>query len=349
MLNDKQDPREIGRRDARSYQKHPERLRELRLSHYNQGPTVPRILRALLLSLPRSDRLVARMASNSRSMTFWRQLADDVTYWAGVREGLSDARVWRRLRWNGVPILMYHRVVPTVDHRDPKYAISWARFDAQMWLLARLGYKSLSLAQVVEAHRSGELLPPKSVVITFDDGYKDNLLAVALMRRYGMSGIIFLTTRYIGGWACWRYEELGQVPMLSCEQARQLAHEGIEFGAHSVTHPRLAELSMPDARHEIATSKQVLERELGEEIYFFAYPFGSASAETKQLAAEASFSAACGISPGLSTMHDDLMYLRRITVYGKEGLASFLLRLWLGDNPFDYLPWGRKGRWRRQL
>ena len=351
MMSDVSDgsmsPREHGRRDADCYQERPEHLRRMHLSHYSDGPTLPRIIRELLLRIPAGDRVAVLVRGLLSGSSFWQQVGDDVLYWYGVRETLNDGKAWQRLRSGGVPILLYHRVVPSADRRDPKYALPLARFNAQMRLLVRLGYKSMRLDELLQAHRAGELPPPKRVVITFDDGYEDNLVAIRSMRRYGFGGAIFLVTGDVGGCARWRYSELGRVPLLSWDQVRRLACDDIEFGAHSVTHPNLAELPMPAARREIEGAHQALRRALGEATYCFAYPHGIATDETKWLVSRAGYAAAFGTTRGLSTMHDDPLYLRRIQVYGDERLLIFWLRLWLGDSPFDYLPWGRLGRWRQ--
>jgi peptidoglycan/xylan/chitin deacetylase (PgdA/CDA1 family) len=336
-------PREWGRREACCFIARPERLRELGLSHYGDGPTLPRIIRELLLRLSAGDRLAILIQCLPGRSDFWQRVSDDVLYWAGAREALDDD-VWQRLRAGGVPVLLYHRVVPHPDRRDPKYALPLAAFDAQMRLLARLGYRSLRLDELLRIHRSGEPPPPKRVVITFDDGYQDNLAAVRSMKRHGFTGAIFLVTGEIGGHARWRFDQLGRVPMLSWGEVERLARDGIEFGAHSVTHPNLTALSKAEAQQEIEDAHWALRRALGAADYCFAYPHGLATAETKELVARAGHIAAFGTTRGLSTMHDDVMYLRRIQIYGDEQLPTFLLRLWLGDNPLDYLPWGRSGR-----
>lgn len=260
---------------------------------------------------------------------------------------MARTSAWQRLRDGGVPVLLYHRIVPRPDPRDPKYALPLGRFRAQMRLLARLGYRSLHLDELLRIHRSGEPAPRRRVVVTFDDGYMDNLAAARVMRSYGFTGTIFLVTGDVGGRARWRVHEIGEVPMLSWEQVQQLADVGFELGGHSVTHPNLADLPAGEARSEIEGSLRALWERLGEASYAFAYPHGGATAETRRLVAEAGYAAAFGTTRGLSTMLDDPLYIRRVQVYGDERLPTFCTRLLLGDNPLDYLPWGRSGSRRR--
>jgi peptidoglycan/xylan/chitin deacetylase (PgdA/CDA1 family) len=226
--------------------------------------------------------------------------------------------------------------------RDPKYALPSASFDAQMRLLSRLGYKSLRLEEFIGLHAAGSPLPRRHVVITFDDGYADNSGALGLLQRLGFSATIFLVTGDVGGLARWRQEEIGAVPMLSWAEVRRLATAGVEFGAHSLTHPNIALLPAAEAGRQIEQSRVDIMRVLGDASRCFAYPHGAATEETHRLAANAGYVAALSTVRALSTLDDNPMYLPRVQVYGNERLATFWLRLRLGDNPFDYLPHRRR-------
>ncbi len=335
-----------GRRDAQHYLAEPGRLRELPLSRWSEGPAVLRMIRAAALIMPSAAWLAAVVGrvARARGRAGIAARADDIAYWAGVRDTLCRDE-WFRLRGAGVPILLYHRVPPHPDRLDPKYALSQGRFAAQVRLLVRLGYRSIPLGLLAELHRAGLPPPPRSVVFTFDDGYADNHVAAAILRRWGFVATIFLVTGDVGGPARWRVAEIGQVPLLTWREVRELARAGVEFGAHSITHPRLAEMPAEEAEREIVASGEALQRECGPGELLFAYPHGSATPETRRLASQSGYLAACGTTRGLSSLHDDPWSLRRIQIYGDERLSAFCLRLLLGDNPLDYLPWGRLGRW----
>lgn len=341
-----------GRREARLYLAKPAAARDLRLSRYSQGTLRARLLRAALLAgriPPRLLWLLGRPLLYLLPESAWLETVADYAYWFGARQELERAGVWHEVRGGGVPILLYHRIVPRHDPADPKYALSWDRFRAQMRLLRLLGYRTISLRELVDCHRSGRFPPAGSVVVTFDDGYRDNAAAARHMLANAQSGTIFLVTGRIGGDRDWSLEGLGRMPLLSWDEVRALKKAGFEFGSHTRTHPNLGTIGATEACEEIDMGRADMLRELGDDDHLFAYPFGGSSPAARACVAGAGYMAACGVRRGLSDMHDDLYYLKRITAYGNENLLSFAVRVMLGDNPLDYLPWGRAREWKQRI
>lgn len=119
--------------------------------------------------------------------------------------------------------------------------------------------------------------------------------------------------------------------MMSSAQVRELRALGQDVGAHTVSHPILRTLARAEARREIETSKQVLERLLGEPVPLFAYPNGKPgedyAPESVELARQAGFEAAVSTQWGVSTRHTDPFQLRRFTPWDRQ-LWRFGLRLW---------------------
>jgi peptidoglycan/xylan/chitin deacetylase (PgdA/CDA1 family) len=348
--------RHRGRQDALRYLTGQGAIRELRLSRYSQVRLRWRVVRALLLRLRLPPRVVAAVAVLPRSFAAAAavpsptararaEIAADYAYWFGARGALAAGDHWARVRGSGVPILMYHRIVSEADPADPKYAMTWRRFTAQMRLLRLLGYRTLPLGELVRRHRAGELPPPHSVVVTFDDGSQDNERAARYMLAHGQTGTIFLVTGCLGGERTWSTVGLPRIPMLTWGQVRDLRSAGFEFGSHTHTHPDLSRTDSETAAGEIRTARAHLARELGDVDHLFAYPYGGHNATTKALVAASGYAAACGVRRGLSDMHDDLFCLRRVAAYGDENLGKFAMRLMLGESLFDYLPWDRARRW----
>ena len=350
-----------GRRDVRVYLGKQQATRDLRLSRYSQGRLRDRLLRASLLASriqPRLLKPLARLLLSALPESVWAETLADYSYWSGVRlelerqkalapEGVMDPEPeWQKVRGSGVPILLYHRIVLRHDAADPKYAISDRRFRAQMRLLRQLDYRTINLRELVDCHLSGRLPPARSVVVTFDDGYRDNAPAARYMLANGQIGTIFLVTGRMGCDRDWTVEGLGQMPLLSWDEVRELRKAGFEFGSHTRTHLDLSTLEASQAWEEINMARADMLTELGEHDHLFAYPYGGSSLESRALVARAGYLAACGVRRGLSDMHDDPFYLRRITIYGDENLLSFAVRVVLGDNPLDYLPWGRAREWK---
>src|SRR5690606_7189850 len=92
-----------------------------------------------------------------------------------------------------VPVLMYHHVSPG----DGMITVSPVNFEQHLLWLKRRGYSSLTSSQFAD-HLSGQPVPRKSVLITFDDGYLDNwVYAYPLLKKYGFTAMVFLVTSWI--------------------------------------------------------------------------------------------------------------------------------------------------------
>lgn len=327
-----------GTRDGAELLGDPSAARRLRLSHYARGPVLPRVIRRLLLEVPFGAAVLARCSR----LEWLVRLADDALYWAGVRTALGhNSDLWRRVQAGGVPVLLYHRTPARTDRSDPKYALRLDRFKRQMRLLRALGYTAISADDLVAMHRAGQLPRARQAVVTFDDGYADNFDALCFAAKLGIRPMVFVAAGDMGHDAGWRRAEIGPVPLLSWAQLRALLAMGVQVGSHSAHHPDLRSCCAPELDAEINGSAQTIAREVGERPRYFAYPHGMRNAGIQADVAEAGYEAAFGTQRGLSTMHDDVFELRRIQVYGDERLPLFLVRLWFGDNPLDYLPWGR--------
>lgn len=175
------------------------------------------------------------------------------------------------------PILLYHRVA-SIKH-DPLYlAVTPARFEEHMSYL-RDKYDVIPLKKLCERIES-KRLQGKEAAVTFDDGYKDNLVnALPILEKYNIPATIFVTTGQIGRQASFdwdfKYEQEDRGDFLSQEEIKLLSdHPLITIGAHTHTHPRLANLSREEQIEELKKSKIILEEITGTEIDLFTYPFG---------------------------------------------------------------------------
>lgn len=192
--------------------------------------------------------------------------------------------------------LVYHQISDLPDSLDPfRISVPPETFAQHMAYLHANNYTSMTLAAVVEKMRAGEPLPPRTVVITFDDGYLDNYTeAFPIMQKYGMTGTIYLVADCVGESAAWDGDIGRQLPLMDWAQIREMRDYGVEFGSHTRTHPALDTLDLETARWEIATSKEVIEAGLGEPITTFAYPYENFNQDIMDMTAESGYLAACG-------------------------------------------------------
>lgn len=170
--------------------------------------------------------------------------------------------------------LTYHRVAEEGAAGLEDYRVSPQRFAEHMQWLAEHGYAAVSVEQL-EAHLwRGAELPPRSVLITFDDGCLDVLThAAPEMERRGFVGSVFLVTAEMGGAAQWDAAYGAPARLLDWSQAEALRHRGWSFGAHGARHMPLTGLTAKELCQELAASRKAIERRLGR-CSSLAYPYG---------------------------------------------------------------------------
>jgi peptidoglycan/xylan/chitin deacetylase (PgdA/CDA1 family) len=206
---------------------------------------------------------------------------------------------WAR-RHYVVPILMYHHI----SENNGGLNVSPQNFKKQMEFLHRGGYKVISLKELSHGIKADRGFNFKTVVITFDDGYRDNFVyAYPILKKYGFPATIFLVSSYVG-----------QDDFLTWDQIRQMKDDGISFGAHTRTHKYLPSLKGKPLIEEVVNCKRQIEANLGERVEFFSYPTGGFNDEVKDVLRDAGFTAACTINRGRDRFNRDLFELKRIKV-----------------------------------
>jgi peptidoglycan/xylan/chitin deacetylase (PgdA/CDA1 family) len=227
------------------------------------------------------------------------------------------------------PILMYHQVTPAPEASFAKYTVTARAFAAQMQWLALAGYTPVTLERLLDGWSGRGALPARSVVITFDDGYRDCIdFAVPALLRHGFTAVFYLVAGLVGQSSRWTLPICGVAfPLMDWTAARSLGEAGMECGAHTMTHPPLAERPATEWHQELVESRQLLEQRLGREVRHLAYPFGSVDASVRAAAEESGYVSACTTEKGLAMFGDDRLMLRRVPVYGNDSLLDFICRL----------------------
>jgi len=182
---------------------------------------------------------------------------------------------------NGAPrlrVLMYHKIN---DIPDNPTTVPVSLFDEQLARLRELGYEVVDLDAVIAHYTSGDDLPPRSVLITFDDGYRDTLEnALPILQTHGYRAVIFVPVAYMEDATPLPHEALlvergVRNPTLDWGLLRELDRSGVSVESHGIAHRPLAEVTLDEAVREIAVSKLKLEEELGRAVRAYAYVKGS--------------------------------------------------------------------------
>ncbi len=246
----------------------------------------------------------------------------------GLRSFLC--RFWRR-----VPALLYHDIVAdTADALPGALSITADAFARQIWWLKRRGYQGITPSQWRDWCASERPLPPKPVIITFDDGYASLVVnAFPVLERCRFPATVFVVTREIGGSNTW--DQSQQFPLralLSADEIRHSRTDGIEFAPHSRTHAHLMACPPEEMRAEICGSATDLMAVTGVRASSFAYPYGEHDESVRE-ATIACFPLAFTCAEGLNDLRTDQLSLRRTMVQPGDSLLGFICRVKLGWNP----------------
>jgi peptidoglycan/xylan/chitin deacetylase (PgdA/CDA1 family) len=280
---------------------------------------------------PRLLELIVRFISDPKRKYSWHSFIQNLYYWCGVRKKVASKDFWSQLT-AGIPILMYHAVGSGKEQAGP-YVIPENRLAKQLDWIKRLGYQVISLDHFLTYLSEYRFPPTRSVIITFDDGYLDNFaLAYPLFRRHGMAATIFLVTDYIGHTNQWdQASQLSGRLIMDWSHIKEMAAQGVQFGAHTCTHSSLITVSSTQASTEIIESRKRLEHELGEPVNAFAYPYGEHNQSIQAMVKNAGFSASCTGDAGLNSLGTPTEALHRVEIQGTDSIIRLALALWLGD------------------
>ncbi|MCY3813398.1 MAG: polysaccharide deacetylase family protein [Gammaproteobacteria bacterium] len=232
-------------------------------------------------------------------------------------------------------ILMYHMIRQRLPGgRFNKLRVAPDRFEQQLRHLTENGWHFAFLSELADLAGT-----PKTVVLTFDDGYRDNYTAAhPLLAKYGAKATLFLVVdRFDRDWSTTKKAhhdsgELMREEKLSDAELRTMLDSGLwELGAHTLTHALLTDLSDSERRHEVADAKTDIEAHFDTEVNAFAYPFGIYTDEDVATVDQAGYRFAVTTDAGISTdIEVEALRLKRVKISGKEGRLGFVTRLRTG-------------------
>jgi hypothetical protein len=217
-----------------------------------------------------------------------------------------------------VPILEWHVLgTPEAGVAYPELYVSRPDFRGQIEWLDREGYEAVTLEQVTEAWWHGGTLPPKPVVLSFDDGYRPQFtFALPVLRGHGWAGVLNLKAEGSD-----LYES----------NVEAMLDAGWELASHTIDHADLSTLSGAELEREVAESRRILRREYGVPVKSFCYPAGRYDEETIAAVEAAGYTTATSQIPGYAS-RERPYELARLEVLGSSGVGGMadLLRSYEG-------------------
>lgn len=230
---------------------------------------------------------------------------------------------------DGILILMYHRINDELPEHN--LVTRTKEFDKQLKFIYdhNQNYEVISLKELEDDFKSvlKRKTPKTKVIITFDDGYMDNYEnAYPILKKYGFTATIFLTTGLIGTNGSFdRYKHLSKPDMLDWQQVEKMFKDDISFGAHTMTHPHLPELSYDEQLKEIKGSLDHINTFLptGERLSTFCYPYGEYNKDTLKIMEELNLKYALTVVPGVNDANAPRHELKRVEVSGLDNIKSF--------------------------
>jgi peptidoglycan/xylan/chitin deacetylase (PgdA/CDA1 family) len=210
--------------------------------------------------------------------------------------------------FKSIPVLMYHCVDRNV-WGAPNLFVAPKEFQKQMEYLKNNGYTAITFRDLDHVDKI-----PKPVIITFDDGYKDNYTyAFPVLKKYNMKATIFVILN-----------SLGKSKSLNMEEMNRMKGT-IDFQSHTMSHPHLGKLGQNRVEYEVSESKRKLEKLTGKDVFVIAYPYGSYDKQTIDIVKKYYKYA---VTVKLGFFQDEQGYnnyqIDRIAVTSKSTLSSFI-------------------------
>lgn len=228
-----------------------------------------------------------------------------------------------------LPILMYHHVgelPPDADAIRRDLTVLPEEFKAQLAYLAEEGYQTIHLSDLILHLQMGQTLPPKPIVITFDDGYRDTFTnAYPLLKKCGFVATFFIITRLA---------DENRQDYLSWSEIKTLHAAGMEIGSHTYTHPDLRGQPYDYLVWQILGSKEAIEARIKEPVRVFSYPSGKYDQQVVEVLKATGFWGAVAIGQGAYQSSEQPFELQRIRVRGSYNMYDFRywLNYWLEDS-----------------
>jgi peptidoglycan/xylan/chitin deacetylase (PgdA/CDA1 family) len=220
--------------------------------------------------------------------------------------------------------LGYHLINRAISD---KIAISEEAFEDQLRYLQNAGYTTLTLEQAIAIAHGKKEAAPRSVLLTFDDGYADNAqVALPRLLAYGMCATLFVISAYVGQSNRWNPKACYDVNHMTWHELRLWRESGCDIGGHSHRHLCMTRLTPDELEETVRVNKEQLEEMLHMPMRAFAYPYGMFNSLVRQAVARR-YEVAFAVDAGSWEPQQDRYAINRLTVHPKWNLQEFARQL----------------------
>ena len=242
-----------------------------------------------------------------------------------VEEIYRATRLWKKAP--GLPVLMYHQIPLQETGSQHRIFVTKENFEKHLWFFTRMGFQTLSFQDLSDfwfERRPLSEFPEKPLVLTFDDGYRDNFEnALPLLQKYKLKTNLFILGDASITKNTWDHEPgVESAPLMTLDQKKKLPKENYAIESHGWNHLDLRSLSDEQVLEQMTLSKFQLEKDLNHKITAFAYPFGLIDSRLPGLAKKAGYDFAVNTDRGALRWVDDRFSMFRVNIFPEENFFS---------------------------
>lgn len=214
----------------------------------------------------------------------------------------------------GIPILCYHSIS---ESKDNELLLSPEKFKSQLKYLKDNGYTPITMDELYNFLKNNKSIPEKSVVITFDDGYRDNYTtAFPILKEFGFKATVYVISNFVEN-------DL----YMTKAQIKEMSDWGIDIESHTDNHEDLSKLTLDQQYETMKKSKEQLETILSKKVDYIAYPFGKFNANTRKAAEKAGYKLGFSLAGGLADKGDNAYNIDRLYISNNYTIDEFITKL----------------------
>ena len=213
---------------------------------------------------------------------------------------------------------MYH----SISDDNFFLSVSKNKFIKQLSFLKKMGFETINFDNIKDANK-------KNFIITFDDGYKDNLTnALPILKKFNFKATAFVVSNKLGKYNDWdiNHPKFIKKQLMNVNDIKKWLLAGCKIGSHSSNHLNLSNLHISHLKKEILDSKNFLEKTFEKNIDIFSYPYGKLNQSTYDMVKKNYKYAVTTIRSRCNISLHDLILLPRIPINSNTGFFKFVIK-----------------------